>query len=119
MSKKEAIKSLIKKLHKGMTPEEGKEEFREIIKDTSADEIAKAEEELVKEGMPREEIQRLCEVHIAVFKEQLGKSTFLVPAGHPLQILMEEHRILLEYTEKLNLRCLHLYPPIHSVSGAY
>jgi len=65
-------------------------------------EIAKIEQELIKEGMPREEIQRLCEVHMAVFGEQLEKQKLDVPLEHPINILMEEHGIMLQVAEKLS-----------------
>lgn len=52
--------------------------------------------------MPREELQRLCDIHLAVFSEQLGKQQLEVPAGNPIGILMEEHKILLQLLEKLS-----------------
>ena len=100
--KKEKLKKLITDLNEGLDPEEAKEKFKDIIKDTGPDELAKAEEELVQEGMPREKLNKLCDVHLAVFKEQTDQRKVMVPLGHPINILMEEHRILLEYVEKLN-----------------
>ncbi len=99
--KKEILKGLIKRLHEGARPEEIKEEFREVLKGVTPDEIARVEEELVKEGMPREEIQRLCEVHLAVFRESLEREKVLAPAGHPVHTLMEEHKILLNFAGEL------------------
>ncbi|MHA1212022.1 MAG: DUF438 domain-containing protein [Candidatus Heimdallarchaeota archaeon] len=107
--KKKALKKLIEDLNKeGVDPEEAKKRFSSIIKDTGPDELAKAEEELVKEGMPREKLSKLCDVHLAVFDEQLGAQKILVPVGHPVSILMEEHRILLEYVEKLNENAMQI-----------
>ncbi|NHJ48383.1 MAG: DUF438 domain-containing protein [Asgard group archaeon] len=100
--KKKALKKLIDELNEGMDPDQAKKDFQKIIDQTGPDELAKVEEELVKEGMPRERLNKLCDVHIAVFQEQLGDQKLMVPKGHPLAILMEEHRILLEYVEKLN-----------------
>jgi DUF438 domain-containing protein len=100
--KKKALKKLIDELNEGMDPEKAKKDFQDIISETGPDELAKVEEELVKEGMPREKLNKLCDVHIAVFQEQLGDQKLIVPKGHPLAILMEEHRILLEYVDKLN-----------------
>ena len=99
--KKEVIKGLIKRLHEGANAEEIKEKFKEVIKDITSTEIAQIEEELIKEGMPREEIQRLCDVHIAVFRESIEKEKTLAPAGHPIHILMEEHKILLKFADEL------------------
>jgi len=101
IAKKETLKSLIKRLHQGEDPKKIKEEFKEIAKETTSDEIAKIEEELIKEGMPQEEVHRLCDVHLAVFKESIEKEKVLAPAGHPIHILMEEHQILLKFAAEL------------------
>jgi len=100
--KKRMLKEIIKQLHAGASPQEVKERFRQVLENVSSLEIAKIEEELVKEGMPREEIQKLCDVHMAVFREQLEKQKLTVPIDHPINILMEEHKIMLQITEKLN-----------------
>ncbi len=99
--KKENLKSLIKRLHRGEDPEKLKEKFKELIKDISGDEIARIEEELIKEGMPQEEIRRLCDIHISLFKESIEKEKVLVGSGHPIHILMEEHKILLIFADEL------------------
>lgn len=101
LNKKEVIKKVIKMLHESANPEEVKERFKEVIKNTTPTEIAQIEEELIKEGMQREEVQRLCNVHLAVFKESLESDSTLAPAGHPINILMEEHKILLGFADKL------------------
>ncbi|MEM2905122.1 MAG: PAS domain-containing protein, partial [Candidatus Bathyarchaeia archaeon] len=46
------------------------------------------------EGLPREEAHRLCDIHLALSRESLQRGSALPPAGHPVHILMEEHRIL-------------------------
>lgn len=94
---KEKIKEIIKKLHKGQKIDEVKEEFKEAIKGASAEEIAKAEEELIKEGMPIEEIKKMCGAHLEVFKETLQGQKPIAPPGHPIHILMVEHNIMLGY----------------------
>lgn len=99
--KKQMLKEIIKKLHMGVKPEEVKEKFKDVIKDIDPADIAKIEEELIKEGIPKEEIQRLCDVHLAVFKESLEKEKPLSPPGHPIHILMEEHKIILQLAEEL------------------
>ena len=99
--KKRVLKEIIKQLHSGVPPEEVKERFRQVLEGVTSEEIAKIENELVKDGMPREEIQQLCDVHLAVFREQLEKQELNVPIGHPVNILMEEHKIMLQLSEKL------------------
>ncbi len=99
--RKEILKELIESLHEGADPKAVKEEFKEALRGATPVEIAQAEEELIREGMPREEIHRLCEVHLAVFKESLESQKSLAPAGHPIYILMEEHKIFLEFAGEL------------------
>jgi hypothetical protein len=99
--RKEILKELIESLHEGADPKAVKEEFKEALRSASPIEIARAEEELIREGMPREEIHRLCEVHLAVFKESLEGQKSLAPAGHPIHTLMEEHKIFLEFAGEL------------------
>ncbi len=99
--KKEALKELIKKLHAGESFQTVKKQFEDMIKGTMPDEIAKIEEELIQEGMPREEVHRLCDIHLAVFRETLEQEGPIAPAGHPINILLEEHNMLLKFADDL------------------
>jgi len=99
--RKEVLKALIKGLHEGADPEEAKKKFGEIVRSVTPAEIAAIEEELVNEGMPREEIHRLCDIHLALFRETLEKGETLAPEGHPIHILMEEHKMLLKIAGEL------------------
>lgn len=99
--KKRMLKEIIKQLGDGVPPSEVKSKFKHVLEGTSSEDIARIEQELVKEGMPRQELQRLCDVHLAVFGEQIQEQELHLPLGHPISILMEEHRILLERAEKL------------------
>ncbi len=102
-NKKKNLKNLLKKLHEGAKPEEVKKEFEEAFKDVSSSEISKVEEELIKEGMHREEIFKLCDVHMAVIKDSMDKKKTEVPEGHPVNILMEEHKMLLHFASELKM----------------
>ena len=99
--KKRMLKEIIKQLHGGVPPEQVKGKFKKLLETTSSEEIARIEQELVKEGMPREELQRLCDVHLAVFSDQLEKQQLYIPPAHPVGILMEEHKILTQRVERL------------------
>jgi hypothetical protein len=102
-NKKRILKEVIKQLHDGASPQEVKSRFKQLVENTSSEDIARIEQQLVKEGMPREELQRLCDVHLAVFGEQVQKEELHIPSGHPINILMEEHKILLERAERLKI----------------
>ncbi len=99
--RKRKMKLAIEKLHQGARVEDVKEEFREILKDASPLEISKIEEEMINEGVPREQIQNLCDVHLELFKESLAEPNPELPKTHPIYILMEEHKIILNAAIKL------------------
>ncbi len=102
--RKEVIKDIISQLHDGKTIEDVKGQFDETFADVSALEIAQVEQALIGEGMPISEVQRLCDVHAAVFKgsieeihahEDLSKIK-----GHPTYVLKKENRKLEKIMEK-------------------
>lgn len=95
------IKEIIKKLHQGEDPESVRSEYSEFLENTTTADISRAEEELIREGMPVEQVRKLCDVHLAVFQAQLEKNQDIAPAGHPIHILMDEHSALLAMTRKL------------------
>ena len=64
-------------------------------------EIATVEEELIKEGIPVEQIRKLCDVHLAAFQDALEKTQLDLPQGHPIKILMDEHNQLLKFANDL------------------
>lgn len=102
-TKKQIIKDLIKQLHAGVSPDQAKEKFKGVLKDIDPIEIAQVEEELINEGLPREEVQRLCEVHLAVFRESLEGAKSEVPPGHPIHILLTEHEFARGVVEDISL----------------
>ncbi len=93
-NKKETLRKLIEKLHQGEDVETVRKEFGEVLKNATPLEISQVEDSLIKDGMPVEEIRKLCDVHLAVFKESLEKARPLAKEGHPIRILMEEHKII-------------------------
>lgn len=99
--RKEILKDIIRRIHRGEDPEKVKSDFKELLKTVEADEIAKIEEELIREGMDRNEIQKLCEVHLLVFKESLSKKDE-IDKKNPVSILMKEHEIILKLNSELN-----------------
>lgn len=92
------LKELITDLHKGKTVEEVKARFENLIQGISTSEISEMEQALIREGMPVEEIQGLCDVHAAVFKGSIEEihspqKEEDVP-GHPVHTFKLENREL-------------------------
>ncbi|MFV2082681.1 MAG: DUF438 domain-containing protein, partial [bacterium] len=92
-SKIEELKSIIRELHEGKTPEEQKERFARLLSRVSPSEIAEMEQSLIADGMPEEEVKRLCDVHVQVFAESLEAQKKLeVTPGHPVHTFQLENR---------------------------
>jgi len=99
--RKQKVKELIMRLHQGEDPGAVKEEFKEVIKGLSPFQIAKIEGEMIKDGMPREEIHNLCDVHLAAMKDAIEGTAPMVPEWHPLRVLLGEHREFLKAASQL------------------
>jgi uncharacterized protein len=93
--RKQVIKEILLDLHRGKTVADVKPRFDMVAKDMDAAELALIEQSLINEGLPVEEIQNLCDVHAAVFKEALSeKPDVAVAEGHPLDIYRDENQAL-------------------------
>jgi DUF438 domain-containing protein len=89
------LKEMIMDLHAGKSVESVKERFKELLNHVGATEISEMEQKLIEEGMPAEEIKRLCDVHTAVFKDTLdAQDTQQEAPGHPVHTFKEENKAL-------------------------
>lgn len=95
------MKEVIKELHEGKTVDEVRAKFAEVIEGVSAKEISEMEVQLVKEGLPIEEIQNLCDVHAAVFKGSIEEIHHPeeIP-GHPIHTMRLENKAIEDHIEK-------------------
>ena len=125
MTKKEQrIKKLteyLQRLGAGEELEEVRKDFIKEFSDVQASEIMEAEQKLMKQGTPLEEVQRLCDVHAALFhgvtpeeemkkrqsfeqKEYGNKSQQAQELeqveGHPLYTLTKENQALLKLLQQ-------------------
>jgi len=91
--KQAALKEIIKALHAGQDMAVLKQRFGQLIKGVAPTEIAKMEQALMDEGLPAEEIKRLCDVHVEIFKAALEEQDRPEPLlGHPIHTFMKENR---------------------------
>jgi uncharacterized protein len=92
------LKELIGELHQGKSVEEVQGRFHELVEGISTKEISEMEAALIKEGMPVEEIQRLCDVHAAVFKGSIEDIHHPEKApGHPIHTFKRENEAVTKY----------------------
>ncbi|WP_071396506.1 DUF438 domain-containing protein [Bacillus tuaregi] len=91
------LKEIIKELHAGKSVDEVKARFEEAVGDVTVAEISQMEHDLmVEEGIPVEEVQRLCSVHTAIFKgsiEEIHRSDNPEDQpGHPIHTWKLENK---------------------------
>lgn len=96
--RRKELKEIIQKLHDGHDFDQVQAEFTAKFGSVTAAEITALEQELIKEGMDPREIQRLCDVHAAVFKgsiEEIHNPVDLTDLpGHPVQVMKQENAVL-------------------------
>lgn len=90
------LKKLLARLNEGEPLQSVRADFVRNFADVSADEIAAAEQRLIGDGIPIGEVQKLCDVHSALFRDKIETKTEspdirAVATGHPLQILCAEN----------------------------
>lgn len=89
----EVLKGIIRDLHAGVEMEILRDRFARLCEYVTPTEIAQMEQSLIDEGLPEEEVKRLCDVHVEVFKQSLDtQETPTTPSGHPIHNFMAENR---------------------------
>lgn len=93
--RKDLLKHMILQLHNGDAPELVRKRLVELLKSIPYVEVVEVEQELISEGLPIEEVLRLCDIHQMVLDGNIDQSGARpVPAGHPVDTFMKENREL-------------------------
>lgn len=107
-ARKQALKQIILDLHAGVSREEVQRRFASMFEQVSPTEIGRIENELIQEGLPAEEVRRLCNVHVAVFQGALQANRELgqvveapVPPGHPVHTMRAENAVIEQIAQGL------------------
>lgn len=94
------LKDLLDRLNKGEALDTVRADFVKEFQDVEASEIMKAEQQMIKEGMPVTEVQKLCDVHAALFhgnirqeRERMAEE-YVKEVGHPLYTFTKENEAL-------------------------
>ena len=94
-NRQEKLKKLILSLHAGKDFEAAKQEFKEDFGSITTEEISQLEQGLIKDGMDVADIQKLCDVHAAVFDGSISDihkiHDYSSTPGHPVQVFIEEN----------------------------
>ncbi len=100
----EIMKSLIRQLHSGVTEEKVKTQLETMLDEADYSDVFLMEVQLVREGIPAESIQKLCDTHTRVLKKHLDlQETPQTIPGHPVHTFVQENRELNQATGKIRL----------------
>ncbi len=93
--RKARLKELILKLHQGEKQEDIREELLKSLSQIPYGEVIEVEQELISEGLPEEEVLKLCDAHSAVLQGRVDLSGQKnIPDGHPVDVMIKENREL-------------------------
>jgi uncharacterized protein len=110
--RKDLLKHMILQIHNGEAPDLVRNRLVELLKSIPYDVVVEAEQELIKEGLPVEEVLRLCDIHQMVLEghiDQSGAKT--IPPGHPVDTFQKENREL----EKVIIDLTQLFEQVKSI----
>ncbi len=103
--RKKRLKTLILRLHQGEAEEKVRQDLLSTLSQIPYGEVVEVEQELISEGLPEEEVLRLCDAHSSVLRGNVDLSAAKkIPAGHPVDVLINENKELRKVvTEAENL----------------
>jgi len=100
--RKKKLKTLILKLHEGASEEEVRGELLETLSKIPYGEVVEVEQELISEGLPEEEVLRLCDAHSAVLDGNIDLSASKdIPPGHPIDVMVNENKELKKVCDQI------------------
>lgn len=91
--RKNSLKDILRRLHKGEDFEILKRELEVKLEELSYGEVVEAEQELIEEGVPVEELIKMCDLHSKMLDKQISLVGIqIVPPGHPVDTFRKENR---------------------------
>jgi len=107
--RKELLKHMILQLHEGKAPEAVKKQLIRLLGKVPYNDVVEVEQELINEGLPQEEVLRLCDIHTMALDGVLDHTEAkTAPPGHPVHTFKEENRALRKEIQTLE----HLYDDV-------
>jgi DUF438 domain-containing protein len=102
-SRKELLKHMILQLHEGVAPEAVRKRMIELMSKIPYGEVVEVEQELISEGLPEDEVLRLCDIHTEALDGMIDLTGMkIVPPGHPVDTFKAENRELEKVVRQLN-----------------
>ena len=98
----ERFKEIMKAIRDGEDGTKFRNELKEIVETLSPEELMAYEEELVELDLQPEHMGHLCAAHMAAVEGSAERTMNSLPEGHVIRTMMEEHRVILGYLDKLD-----------------
>lgn len=93
--RRDTLKQAIRQLHAGEAPELVRGQLIQLLGQVPYGDVVQVEQELISEGVPTEEIQRLCDLHSAVLQGAIDLTEApQAPPGHPAHTFQQENQAL-------------------------
>ncbi len=98
------MKDLVRKLHDGEDSEKVKSQLEDLLDKADYSDVFAMEIQLIEEGIPQENIQKLCDTHTDVLKSHLDAQEIpqTIP-GHPVHTFFQENIAINEKTGLVKL----------------
>ncbi len=114
VKRKELLKHMILQLHEGKAPEAVKKQLIRLLGKVPYNDVVEVEQELIKEGLPQEEVLKLCDIHTMALDGVLDHTEAkTAPPGHPVHTFKEENRALRKEIQALE----HLYEDVKNTKS--
>jgi hypothetical protein len=95
LDRKDLLKHLILQLHVGAAPAQVQKQLVRLLGQVPYGLVVEVEQELIEDGMPPEEVTRLCHLHGAALEGAIDLTGAVVaPPGHPVHTFQRENAAL-------------------------
>jgi len=108
-NRKALLKHMILQLHKGEAPEAVRTQLIRLMGQVPYNDVVAVEQELIAEGLPQQEVLKLCDIHTAALEgaiDHTGAKT--APDGHPVHTFQQENLALLREVSALKKIYAHM-----------
>jgi uncharacterized protein len=95
MSKVEQLTLIFKRLDAGENPDKVRHEEHQFLSTVGPQEVALAEQSLLQDGVPIEQLRTRCLTHISLLPDQVSRLRAKLPANHIVRIILAEHEMML------------------------
>lgn len=117
LTRKDLLKSYLKRLEEKEDLEKVRDDFVENFSHVEASEIMDAEQELIKEGLPLTKVQKLCDLHSALFHGSTREEKIAKADKAVIDSLIEKNKNQMENASNEDLSDLEKVESLKIIAG--